>query len=410
MLRRMSNAIRYYDIGFNLTDPMYQGVYHGKSYHEADIAQVLHRCQKSRASHVLLTGSSIHESKEAIALSQQFHGQFETCLYYTLGVHPCCVNEFVLKDTRSTIDNPTNDQDFNAGVKVQDVQFTRAKLRELYSLVSEQASRDDKFRAIGEIGLDYDRLYYSSEEMQKLFFEEQLKLSCLFPHIPLFLHMRNCCDDFVRLMDRFVKGWYDSQDRFDWKGIISSTAAAPGGHMPAVTDQGIFYKFSPNRKFVVHSFTGSPDELGQLLDLSPNCFIGMNGCSFKTKENIESVKAVPLDRLLLETDAPWCDIRRTHESYKYLFDEPAAIDLEKTDPWNHGLEKAYPDLDSWFKSVKRDKLVKKSQDEKQTTMVKSRNEPCTMGHVATVVANVKQVPLEHLVETVWKTSCDVYGK
>lgn len=50
---------------------------------------------------------------------------------------------------------------------------------------------------------------------------------------------------------------------------------------------------------VVHSFTGTTDELKELLDLG--VYIGVNGCSLKTQENLETVRQIPLDRVLLET-------------------------------------------------------------------------------------------------------------
>lgn len=67
---------------------------------------------------------------------------------------------------------------------------------------------------------------------------------------------------------------------------------------------------------VVHSFTGTLEEMQELIDL--DLFIGINGCSMKTEENCAVVKAIPLSHLLVETDCPYCDIRNSHASAKHV--------------------------------------------------------------------------------------------
>ncbi|CCD25238.1 3'-5'-exodeoxyribonuclease NDAI_0E04210 [Naumovozyma dairenensis CBS 421] len=382
--KNMTRATKYYDIGLNLTDPMYQGIYNGKKYHESDIKQVLNRAVDRHVKCGLLTGSSWKESNQAIALSHKYGEGTGVKLYYTIGVHPCCVNEFAMEDSM-TIDNPTHDEKFNESL-IHDIlregseknKVAIKKLRQLYELIERQLQDDkERFRAVGEIGLDYDRFHYSSKQLQLVFFEEQLKLSCLIrdPKLSLFLHMRNCSNDFVTILKKFIDGFEDLEDPFNWKGMFN-------------TRQAISYKFDKDRKFVVHSFTGSEEDMNNILNLSSNCYIGMNGCSLKIEENIECAKKIPLTRLLLETDAPWCEIRRTHESFKYL------------------KEFIIP-----YKSVKRDKLAKLSmEDDWPTTMIKSRNEPCTMEQVATVVANVKELNIDEVMEQVWENSCKIYGE
>ena len=93
----------------------------------------------------------------------------------------------------------------------------------------------------------------------------------------------------------------------------------------------------------MHSFTGTKEELQEFIDM--DLYIGLNGCSLKTEENIEIAKLVPLDRLMIETDCPYCDIRNSHASSKFV----------KTK----------------FPSSKKEKY---SEDK----MVKDRNEPCTI--------------------------------
>jgi TatD DNase family protein len=81
--------------------------------------------------------------------------------------------------------------------------------------------------------------------------------------------------------------------------------------------------------------------------------IGINGCSLKTDNNLEVMAAVPLDRLLLETDCPWCEVRPSHAGSRHVLTRHEAKDRKK-----HEAGK----------------------------LVKSRNEPCCIAQVLEVVA------------------------
>lgn len=121
--------------------------------------------------------------------------------------------------------------------------------------------------AFGEIGLDYDRLFLSAKEPQLKYFEAQLDLAVEI-QLPLFLHSRAASEDFEKL-------------------LAPRLAKLP-------------------RRGLVHSFTGTLEEMNRLVALGVD--IGVNGCSLKTEENLEVVKAMPLDRIQIETDGPWVRI------------------------------------------------------------------------------------------------------
>lgn len=61
---------------------------------------------------------------------------------------------------------------------------------------------------------------------------------------------------------------------------------------------------------VVHTFDGSAEQAEALI--KRGFFLGLNGCSLKTEEQLKVVKELPLEKIMLETDAPWCEIRPTH--------------------------------------------------------------------------------------------------
>lgn len=63
------------DIGANLTDAMYKGIYHGSKKHENDLEAVLERAWNIGMQKIIITGGSLEESKEALQLANS-HGLF----------------------------------------------------------------------------------------------------------------------------------------------------------------------------------------------------------------------------------------------------------------------------------------------------------------------------------------------
>lgn len=132
------------------------------------------------------------------------------------------------------------------------------------------------------------------------------------------------------------------------------------------------------RSGLVHSFTGSLEEMRSLVALGLD--IGVNGCSLKTEENLAVVREIPLAHMQIETDGPWCEIRPSHAASKHLL----------------------ADAPPMPKALKKEKFVRGS-------MVKGRNESCTIPLVALVVASVKGVPVEEVCEAAWRNSIRMFG-
>ncbi|ORX98537.1 deoxyribonuclease tatD [Clohesyomyces aquaticus] len=192
--------------------------------------------------------------------------------------------------------------------------------------------------AFGEIGLDYDRLLLTPKDQQLKYFEAQLEIA-VEVQLPLFLHSRAASEDFEHLL---------------------------AAKLPKLPKKGL-----------VHSFTGTVEEMQRIVGLGLD--VGVNGCSMKTEENIEVVRQIPLEHLQIETDGPWCEMRPSHASAKYLKDAPALPKAVKKEKWAKGM------------------------------MVKGRNEPATIPHVAHAIANVKEIPVEEVCEAAWRNSIRMFG-
>ncbi|HVJ16446.1 MAG TPA: TatD family hydrolase [Polyangiaceae bacterium] len=119
--------------------------------------------------------------------------------------------------------------------------------------------------AVGECGLDYDR-DFSPRPAQRQAFETQLEIAAEVGK-PVFLHQRSAHDDFTRILE-------------------NARPRLCGG--------------------VVHCFTGSEAEAERYLELG--LCIGITGfvCDERRGTHLRDVvKRIPLDRLMVETDAPF---------------------------------------------------------------------------------------------------------
>lgn len=106
-----------------------------------------------------------------------------------------------------------------------------------------------------------------------------------------------------------------------------------------------------NNNILIHSFTGDLNELNNLLNLSDNISFSINGCGLKDELNCNVVKNIPLNKLMIETDSPWCEIKKTHYSYKFLSKSPNIFypinynlsdDLLELDPFDPFYNFIYP--------------------------------------------------------------------
>jgi len=140
---------------------------------------------------------------------------------------------------------------------------------------------DPRVVAIGETGLDYDRVFSPIPD-QVANLRRNLALA-LETGKPAILHVRSAA------------GRSDAQD-----AILAELRAAGFGAQASAAP------FGPDRPpAVIHSFSGSVEYARQVLDLG--LAISISGLAFRAGEEstAEVVALVPADRLLIETDSPF---------------------------------------------------------------------------------------------------------
>jgi len=124
---------------------------------------------------------------------------------------------------------------------------------------------EQKVVAIGEIGLDY-HYDHSPHDIQRKVFEEQIDLAIQYD-MPIIIHTREAEDDTKTILNNFLS---------------------------SIKNNIEFHCYSSNM------------ELAEFA-LDNKMFFGFNGItSFKSAENVRDIlRIIPLDKILLETDAPY---------------------------------------------------------------------------------------------------------
>ena len=215
----MDQNIKYIDIGLNLFSDQFRG-------HETEIVESAH----GKDVNFIITGSSLKSSRLAAEFCEK---NPDKSISFTAGIHP--------HDAKNC------EKD------------TLAKIRSLLTGHRKYAV------AVGECGLDYDRMF-SPADVQRKVFEEHIALAEEL-ELPLFLHERSAAEDFTKILS---------------------------GHPEAA------------KKAVVHCFTGDRATVEGYLELG--CMIGITGWVCDNRRNqelLDALDAIPVDRLMAETDGPY---------------------------------------------------------------------------------------------------------
>ena len=132
---------------------------------------------------------------------------------------------------------------------------------EILGRLYQKAAATKKLCAVGEIGLDHHYEGYDGEK-QLLMFREQVKFA-VERSLPVIVHCRDATEECLKVLDEF----------------------RPAG--------------------VMHCFSGSAETAAEVVGLG--MYIGFTGAlAFKNNKKAKrACEAVPLDRLLLETDCPY---------------------------------------------------------------------------------------------------------
>jgi len=191
----------------------------------------------------------------------------------SVGIHPYHTNESELG--KFTIENEATVID---------------RLKEL--LEKDEKNKYGYIKCIGEAGLDYSDGFPHKDD-QRPWFKLQVELAKEYK-LPLFVHERLAFEDTLEIIDEV----FGQQEH-----AHTSSSQSSGNIVP----------------IIIHCFTGTKVELQEYV--KRGYYISISGYILKSGENVEEVISclkeglIPLDKLMVETDAPYMGFNTCRETY-----------------------------------------------------------------------------------------------
>jgi len=254
------------DTHAHLHDPKY----------DTDRKEVIKQMFESGVEKIIIIGTSVKESQQAIELAHQYER-----MHATAGLHPHVFNEIAEDDT------------------------ALEQLRSMVGNIVEMA-QESKVIAIGEVGLDYyshtdTEISQKQRLMQITGFKEQIKVAQNLK-LPLVIHCRDAYNDCYDVLEKMKV----------FESTLPVIFHCYGGDV-------VFTQKLMKHENVYFSFTG-------------NITYPVKKTIQGTKDDIqESLRIIPLERLLTETDCPYLapqekrGSRNVPENVRFVYEKLAGV-------------------------------------------------------------------------------------
>jgi len=250
--------------------------------YKEDREEVIKRClERGVACNVV--GTQKDTSRLAVELAEQYEG-----LYATIGLHPIHI-------TSTEVDEE------EIFFKSREEIFDEAYYGGL--------AKSKKVIAVGECGLELFHLPPDADkhkilEQQTKQFIAQADFAAKH-NLPLVIHVRDAYDEMVEVLHSVIARTSPGRGRGNLPTISQQSHVGEIASLPMVARNDMV-------RGVMHCFSGNWTQASQFLDLG--LYLGFTGViTFPAKKTalqahfdlIEVVKNTPIDRILIETDAPY---------------------------------------------------------------------------------------------------------